>query len=147
MARRTSGRRMFNCGVILYRRTPSPAWIGPWEALTRRNLALARETPAPFVPEIMDVADDATRRWLLAVDKIALLAVLPPDRPQDLAHVAVLEETWNYRGPCARAGVNIHHPHDRTESPADDLRKIAQAWAVAGREDQAAALRAYLAAL
>ncbi len=146
-ARRTSGRRMFNCGVILYDRARSPAWLKAWETLTLRNLALARETPTPFIPELTAVTDDATRQWLLEVDKIALLGVLPPDRPQTVSRVATLDGCWNYRKPVARSGVNIHHPHDRVGSLAEDIGKVACAWAADGRENEAATLRDYLAAL
>lgn len=108
-----TGRRMFNCGVILYRRETAGAWLEPWRAASLRNLALARETPAPEVPEIVGVEDPAVRKWLLEVDKIALLGVLPPDRPQTLAHVHTLGHVWNYRGRCIDASVKIHHPHAR----------------------------------
>lgn len=108
-----TGRRMFNCGVILYRRAPAAAWLEPWRAAALRNLALAQETPVPKIPEMTAIADPAIRRWLLAVDKIALLGVLPPDRPQTLARLAILDTSWNFRGPVADGTVRIHHPHDR----------------------------------
>ena len=109
-----TGRRMFNCGVILYRCDTAPAWVEPWRAATLRNLALARQTPVPVIPEIAAVEDPAVRKWLLEVDKIALLGVLPPDRPQALARVYTLDHAWNYRGRSLDAAVKIHHPHDRT---------------------------------
>lgn len=108
-----TGRRMFNCGVILYRRDTGEAWLQAWREAALRNLALARETPVPVIPEVATVPSPDTRRWLLEVDKIALLGVLPPDRPQALARVHVLDHSWNYRGPAADASVNIHHPHSR----------------------------------
>lgn len=108
-----TGRRMFNCGVILYRRSAAPAWLAPWKATALRNLALAQETPPPMIAETAAVADPAVRRWLLEVDKIALLSVLPPDRPQTLARVHILDNAWNYRGASAGPTVKIHHPHSR----------------------------------
>ena len=108
-----TGRRMFNCGVILYRRDAAAAWQEPWRDAALRNLALARETPVPLIPEIAAVEDQAVRAWLLGLDKIALLSVLPPDRPQSFACVHTLDHVWNHRGPVAGADVKIHHPHTR----------------------------------
>lgn len=108
-----TGRRMFNCGVILYRRDTADTWLRPWQDAALRNLALARETPVPVIPEIAGVVSPDVRRWLLEVDKIALLGVLPPDRAQTLARIHILDHSWNYRGPVADISVNIHHPHSR----------------------------------
>lgn len=108
-----TGRRMFNCGVILYRRDAADAWLRPWRETALRNLALAREMPVPVIPEIATVLDPGVRRWLLGVDKVALLGVLPPDRAQTLTRLYTLEGGWNFRGAAADASVKIHHPHCR----------------------------------
>jgi hypothetical protein len=147
-ARTWSGLRMFNCGVMFYQRGPRfSAVLQRWEARTRRNLALARETPLPVVSELAHIPNEHMRRQLLEIDKMALWGVLPPDAPQTFARVLTLDESWNYRKAPGNRAINILHLHDRIGTPAAELRDLAGAWARAGRNTEAQRLRDYLAAL
>jgi hypothetical protein len=137
-----TGRRMFNCGVILYRRDRAALWLEPWENAARRNLALARKTPAPAIPEISAVEDATVRKWLLEIDKIALLSVLRPDGENPI-RVAGLGKDWNCRTARADATTFIHHPHDREGDPRGEVLDLAMRWRAAGRAD-AGALFGYL---
>ena len=146
-ARTWSGYRMFNCGVMLCQSGERlSALLRQWEARTRRNLALARATPLPDVPELAHVRDVALRRQLLEIDKFALWSVLPPGTPQTVARVLTLDETWNYRKPPGNRPVNILHLHDRAGLPSAELRELAKAWEKAGRLRDAQRVADYLAA-
>jgi hypothetical protein len=147
-ARTWTGLRMFNCGVILYERSARfSAVLQQWEARTRRNLALARETPLPAVPELAHIPDENVRRQLLEIDKMALRSVLPPDAPQTLARVLTLDESWNYRKAPGDRTVNILHLHDRIGTPTMELQHLAYTWTTAGRNRAAQQLTRYLDAL
>lgn len=135
-----TGRRMFNCGVILYRRDQAARWLLPWEAAARRNIILARETPAPVIPEIAAVEDAAVRKWLLEVDKIALLSVLRPEGENPVP-VAVLGKDWNDRAPRPGATAFIHHPHERAGAPRQEILDLALQWRALGRADADAIFR------
>ncbi|MHB1204707.1 MAG: hypothetical protein ACYCZX_03995 [Rhodospirillaceae bacterium] len=147
-ARTWSRLRMFNCGVILYQNGDRfSAVLRQWETRTRRNLALARETPLPAVPELAHVPDETVRRKLLEIDKMALWGVLPPDVPQTNARVLTLDDSWNYRKAPGAKTVNILHLHDRIGTPSEELRDLAYAWGKAGQNSAAQRLMDYLAVL
>lgn len=147
-ARTWSGFRMFNCGVILYQKGERFSDVlRQWERRTRRNLALARETPLPAVRELAHIPDGTVRQRLLEIDKMALWGVLPPDAPPAIARVLTLDESWNYRKAPGDKAINILHLHDRVDTPAAEIRELADKWMKAGRKSAAQRLTDYLAAL
>ena len=70
--------------------------------------------------------------------------MLPPDAAPETPRVVTLDGSWNWRKPTADVTVNIHHPYDRVESPASEIRRLAEDWMRMGRKTEAQPLLAYL---
>jgi hypothetical protein len=139
-ARYHLGRRMFNTGVILYRRTTSvERWLAEWAARSERNfrmVARVRLTPLPFLEH---VADEGVRRRLLSNDQVSLTEMLSPDTNTLGVTLVPLEPTWNHR--CAEPHdasgrlAHIWHP-PRAVPPASDARTTGAPQAVAEMPQQ-----------
>ena len=76
-SRSYSGYRMFNAGLVLYRREEKVwRWLQAWIALTERNFRLADQSPLPKVPLLVHVNSEDVRRRLLYMDQISLFELL-----------------------------------------------------------------------
>lgn len=99
MSRHELGRRMFNTGVILYRRTERVwHWLAEWTALSERNFRLAMRKRLPPIPFIDHVATDDVRRALLCNDQVSLTEFLSPEINRLGVGLEILEPVWNFRG-------------------------------------------------
>lgn len=126
---RRSGRRMFNAGFILYRRSAAVEdWLAQWQARVRRNLGFALQSPLPEVPELAHVTDEEVRRTLLRMDQIALMEILSPEVNLPGLVLREMDETWNYRGATRPANVRIEHSEAFKASTRSDLLMVAREW-------------------
>jgi aspartate beta-hydroxylase len=143
-----SGLRMFNAGLILYRRTEQVwKWLDTWARLTERNFRLADQSPLPALPLLGHIGAEDVRRRLLYMDQISLVEILGPERNSFDLSVLNLDYSWNHRGSQKpennRNAVRIlHTPVLKTLTHAD-LLAVASTWKRAGRAAPAAALQAY----
>jgi tetratricopeptide (TPR) repeat protein len=146
-ASKHSGRRMFNAGFVLYRRTEAVVeWLRQWEARVRRNFSLALQTPVPVVPELAHVTNEDVRRTLLRMDQIALMEILSPDRNTTGLRLVVLDDTWNYRRPDFPKSAKIVHSEEyKTTKPG--LLEVAARWRKKMSADGASRLYEYVASL
>ena len=133
-----SGLRMFNAGLILYRRTEQVwKWLDTWARLTERNFRLADQSPLPALPLLRHVGAEDMRRRLLYMDQISLVEILGPERNSFDLSVLNLDYSWNHRGSQKpennRNAVRIlHTPVLKTLTHAD-LLAVASTWKRAGR--------------
>jgi hypothetical protein len=98
-SRKHYGRRMFNGGLILYRRNRLVwDWLDRWATLSERNFRLAGETPVPILPAMSHVADEIERQKLLCMDQVALVEILSPEVNVFGLKLRTLDYSWNYRG-------------------------------------------------
>lgn len=105
-----SGKRMFNGGVILYRRNDLVLhWLEDWSVLSERNFRLASQNPVPYLPGLEHLTDEAVRRKLLCTDQIALVEILSPEINVCGLKVKILDYCWNHRG-SAQADKNRESP-------------------------------------
>lgn len=93
-------RRMFNTGVILYRRTER-VWrcLDEWAARSERNFRLAVRKRLPPMPFIDHVSNEDVRRALLCNDQVSLTEFLSPEINALGVALDMLEPIWNFRGP------------------------------------------------
>jgi hypothetical protein len=144
------GRRMFNGGLVLYRRNERVwAWLEAWAKASEENFRLAGERPLPPVPRLSHVTAEDVRRRLLFNDQISLVEMLSPEVNRfDLA-IKTLDYSWNHRGSRLpannRAPVRILHAPALKGLTHADILSVAFAWRRDGRESQAAALYDYIA--
>jgi uncharacterized protein (TIGR02466 family) len=147
-ARTHVGRRMFNAGVILYRRSdPVLQLFQRWAQRLRHNLALAAQTPLPCVPELSHIRDEDVRRALLRIEKIALMEILDPAKAPADVRAHVLDASWNFRAQRPRPGINILHAHERVGSIAAEILEVAHSWMKAGDVGRAGQLYDYVGTL
>ena len=144
-----AGLRMFNAGLILYRRTEQVwKWLDTWEKLTERNFRLADQSPEPIIPLLRNVGDGSVRRRLLYMDQISLVEILNPGGNAFGLSVLNLDYPWNHRGSRKpennRSVVKILHAPPLKGLTHPDILAVAFAWKRAGRSEDAAALRAYI---
>src|SRR5262249_5417233 len=98
-SRKHSGLRMFNGGMMLFRRGEKMlALLEEWRRLTLRNILAAEQDPLPEIPLIAHVEDLVVRRKLLRNDQISLVEILNPTHNAFGLKVASLDPGWNYRG-------------------------------------------------
>lgn len=94
------GRRMFNNGLVLYRRN-ALVWkcLEEWFALSERNFRLAASTdPLPSLPGMEHVKEEKVLRHLLGSDQVALVEILSPEVNKFGLKVKTLDYSWNHRG-------------------------------------------------
>jgi hypothetical protein len=143
-----SGLRMFNAGLILYRRAdPVWKWLDTWSRLTERNFRLADQSPLPALPLLRHVAEDVRRR-LMYMDQISLVEILGPERNSFDLSVLNLDYSWNHRGSRKlennRSAVRILHAPALKGLTHADILAVAFAWKRAGRGGDADALQTYV---
>jgi hypothetical protein len=144
-----SGMRMFNAGLILYRRTEQVwQWLDAWPKLTERNFRLADQSSAPAIPLLRNVADGSARRRLMYMDQISLVEILNPGGNAFGLSVLNLEYPWNHRGSRKpennRSVVKILHAPALKGLTHADILEVAFACKRAGHGEDAAALRTYI---
>jgi hypothetical protein len=97
-ARYHLGRRMFNTGVILYRRTTLvEQWLGEWAARSERNFRMVARARLPPLPFVDHVADEGVRRRLLSNDQVSLTEMLSPEINVLGLAMLQLDPLWNHR--------------------------------------------------
>jgi hypothetical protein len=149
-SRQHFGRRMFNGGLVLYRRNERIwAWLEAWAAASEQNFHLASQTPLPPVPILSHVAAEDVRRRLLFNDQISLVEILSPEVNRfDLA-LKILDYSWNHRGSRLpgnnRAPVRILHAPALKGLTHADILSVAFTWRRGGRSAEATALYEYIA--
>lgn len=139
------GKRMFNAGLILYRRNDKTRqWLETWAALSERNFQIAGLTPLPPVPALSHIAAEDIRRRLLFMDQISLVQMLSPDVNLTGLSVQTLDYSWNHRGSRLtennRVPVKILHLPALKELTNADIQSLAFAWKQSGRTADAARL-------
>lgn len=93
------GRRMFNTGVILYRRTERVwQWLAEWTAISERNFRLALRKRLPPMPFLAHLPSDEVRRALLCNDQVSLTEFVSPEINRPGLALEILEPIWNFRG-------------------------------------------------
>lgn len=115
--------RMFNGGVILFRRNDrTRALFRAWEQQTIDNFALTQEETLPDSCAVAALTDRDEQNWLLKNDQISLLPHLSPDNNPHGVRLKILDDRWNYRGEYPRPrGVVIDHRRP-TRRWVNDLR-------------------------
>ena len=95
---RQIGRRVFNAGVIAYRRTTKVMQLFErWESLTRHHHNLAELNEPRGIKCLERIEYAKTRRRLLGMDQLSLLQLLSPETNVFDLDVHVLHESWNSR--------------------------------------------------
>jgi hypothetical protein len=140
------GRRMFNAGLLLYRRSDRvTAFLSAWIALSARNFAAAGEASLPAFALLDHVRDVDIRRKLLFMDQLSLVEILSPEVNAFDLGLVVLDHAWNHRGSRLpennRGAVRIWHDPSLRERTMQDLAALAESWT----DDDAGWLRDYVA--
>ncbi len=108
------GHRMFNSGVILYRKTPNVLQMFEhWKQLFLAQLEAHAQDPMPTIDYMSSIQDQTTRRKMLLHDQLALAQLLSPDRNVHDLKLKVLDEAWNFCGTFAGKKLDrtIHVDH------------------------------------
>lgn len=149
-SRQRYGKRMFNGGLVLYRRNEKTFnWLREWAAATERNLRLAGSMPLPPIAALVHIADERVRRHLLCNDQISLVEMLSPEVNKFDLKVRSLDYPWNHRG--SRLAANNLSPVKILHSPAlkplthADILSVAFHHRRNGRAQLAGRLSAYVA--
>jgi hypothetical protein len=134
--------RMFNVGVILYRRCEKVQTLfKAWAELTAQHFFAASQADVPR-PEFLAHIDDAElRARLLFMDQVSLVRMLSPDVNVFDLKVRILDERWNFRG-CsdnrvAPHEVRINHHPDLRKVIGDDVMRVADRYRQAGLHERA----------
>jgi hypothetical protein len=98
-SRQYSGRRMFNVGVILYRKNEK-TWdlLKAWAALAKRNFQSVNALVLPPIAALEHIKDEVLKRRLLCIDQTALVELLSPEVNRFELAVKILDYSWNHRG-------------------------------------------------
>jgi hypothetical protein len=148
-SRQHFGRRMFNGGLVLFRRNAKTAeWLAAWTALAERNFTQASTAPLPQPSVVDHVAAEPVRRKLLFMDQVALVEILSPEVNRFDLKLARLDYSWNHRGSQLpennRFPVRISHVPALRRLTEADLLAAAFAWKREGRLSEAERLRDYV---
>jgi hypothetical protein len=142
------GARMFNSGVILYKRTSKVlAWLEAWADLSKAHFTLAGRDPLPQLDCLKHVDQESIRRRLLNMDQVSLVQILSPDINKFGLTWEMLDYSWNHRG-SKSPSLNTC-PARISHSPAlrallhADLVSLVLSWESAN-EPGAASLRRYI---
>jgi hypothetical protein len=128
------GRRMFNAGLILYRRNERVwAWLRRWAELSSRNFSLASSRRLPPIAILNHVSDEQVKRKLLCMDQVSLVELLSPEHNQCRLNIQVLDYSWNHRG--SRLDENngsppriLHNPRASPHVHEEKLRSAFERW-------------------
>jgi hypothetical protein len=148
-SRRHYGRRLFNSGVILFKKTPSVlSLLKDWSFTSRCNFQLAAESVDCDVPILRHVSDRDVRRKLLYFDQVALVNLFSPDHNPLGLLADILEPSWNHRGSRLlennSAPINILHSPALRDLRYADLLSVAFDWKSVGRTGEASLLKSYV---
>ena len=91
-------RRMFNAGVILFRKTQAVMeLLESWRDVSKRNFLASAQKNLPCFAILEHVKDDAIRRRLLRSDQTSLTELLNPEDSLYPVLVKSLDNSWNSR--------------------------------------------------
>jgi hypothetical protein len=147
-SRRNYGARMFNAGMVLYKRTSKVlAWLEAWANISKAHFALAGLDPLPQLDCLKHVDQESTRRRLLNMDQVSLVQILSPDINKLCLTIETLDYSWNHRGSKSHSlntcHVKISHSPALRSIIHTDLVSAALSWESANRPG-AASLRRYI---
>jgi hypothetical protein len=149
-SRRHFGRRMFNSGLVLFRRTTKTReWLEAWFSLSERNFNIASQPVLRDVAFLQHIPREDVRRRLLFMDQVSLVEILTPEVNPFGLDVCILDPSWNHRGSSLPMNNRlpakiIHFPELRKLVHADIL-SVAFAWKREGRSEAAEDLYRYIA--
>ncbi len=115
-SRKQYGKRMFNVGFILYRKSESTGSLfRKWAELSAQHFRAASQDAIPQFPYMSHIADPELQRRLLFMDQISLVQILSPETNTLGLRCRILHESWNYRGAAPDRPLDqplriSHHP-------------------------------------
>ena len=115
-SRRQYGKRMFNVGFILYRRSEQvKSLFRDWAELSAEHFLAASQDVIPPLPYMSHIADPNLQRRLLFMDQVSLVQILSPETNALNLRCKILHESWNYRGSAPTRPLDqplriSHHP-------------------------------------
>jgi len=102
ISRRVYGKRMFNVGFILYRKSEAvDKLFRRWAELSAEHFKAASQESIPPFPYMSHIADPELQRLLLFMDQISLVQLMSPDTNALDLRCSILHESWNFRGAAA----------------------------------------------
>ena len=146
------GRRMYNSGVQLFRKTTKTTlWLEAWLSTTERNFEAASQPFISDIPSVKHVPSQDIRRKLLNMDQISLVEILSPEVNRFALRFFRLDPSWNYRG--SKLPDNNVQPARIFHLPAlrrltrVDILTVAFVWRRWGRSEAAESLYRYISSL
>jgi len=98
-SRRHYGKRMFNVGFILFRRSERiNRLFKQWAELSAEHFTAASQDSIPPLPYMSHLGDQDLQRRLLFMDQISLVQIMNPETNSFDLRCKILHESWNYRG-------------------------------------------------
>lgn len=96
--RRRYGRRLFNGGVIAYRKTDGVCrFFDHWQRLNRMHHEASAAPTLPDFDYLEHIPEEAVKRRLLLMDQLGMAQLLSPEVNVYDLDVVILERRWNDR--------------------------------------------------